>query len=141
MLTATTTGRSGYVTLSEIAVVRLVGAATAAREARRFVRRTLQDAAQGADRLHDIEVCVSELVTNAWEHTDSGRNGEIVVSVAATEATIRITVIDDGGARSKPYVCAEDGTESGRGLRLVAELADRWDSDQCERGTAVWAEF
>ncbi|HEX6470386.1 MAG TPA: ATP-binding protein [Streptosporangiaceae bacterium] len=126
-----------------IGAISLPGRRTAPRQARMFVRTVLATAQPALDEetAGDIELCVDELVANAWEHTDSGRGGHILVKVAVDGRMLRTTVVDDGGARTKPCVGTDLTAEHGRGLRLVDGLAARWGVDTAGRGTAVWAEF
>ena len=127
-----------------IGALSLPGLRTAPRQARLFVRSVLETSCLEIDEetAGDIELCVDELVANAWEHTASGRGGHVTVKVAVDARALRTTVIDDGGARTKPYVSHEPAAaEHGRGLRLVDGLAERWGVDEVGGGSAVWAEF
>ena len=90
-----------------------------------------------ADRMRDVRLLVSELVTNAVRHAE----GEAVrLVVALTAGTLRIEVHDPGrGFQVKPP--PEDPLRaSGWGLVLVEELADRWGIDHAPR-TRVWFEM
>ncbi len=79
----------------------------------------------GTMRAGEIELCVSELATNAVLHTMSGApDGTYTISVAINPTTVAITVTDLGPALiPRPRVSPE---EHGRGLVLVAELADHF---------------
>ncbi|GAA2133948.1 ATP-binding protein [Streptomyces synnematoformans] len=92
-----------------------------------------------ADRADDIRVCVSELVTNALRHTPAGR--VFLVRVRAEEHLVRIEVHDAGDG--EPRVCSPADTDDrGRGLLLVAALADDWGTtDRHGPGKVVWAAF
>jgi anti-sigma regulatory factor (Ser/Thr protein kinase) len=90
-----------------------------------------------AERMRDVRLLVSELVTNAVRHAD----GEAVrLVVALTGGTLRIEVHDPGrGFELKPP--PDDPLRaSGWGLVLVEELADRWGVDHSPR-TRVWFEM
>ena len=89
------------------------------------------------DRLRDVRLLVSELVTNAVRHA----GGDAVRLVIALKGTsLRIEVHDPGrGFELKPP--PDDPLRaSGWGLVLVEELADRWGVDQHPR-TRVWFEM
>ncbi len=77
----------------------------------------------GPVRKGEIEVCVSELATNAVLHTMSGApDGTYTISVDVFPTTVTITVTDLGPTLiPRPRVSPE---EHGRGLVLVAALAD-----------------
>jgi anti-anti-sigma factor len=89
------------------------------------------------ERMRDVRLLVSELVTNAVRHA----GGEAVrLVVALTGTLLRIEVHDPGkGFEVKPP--PDDPLRaSGWGLVLVEELADRWGIDHHPR-TRVWFEM
>ncbi|WP_344291367.1 ATP-binding protein [Streptomyces synnematoformans] len=103
------------------------------------------------DPAHDTVLIASELSTNACVHTDSS---QIVVAVQITGRELRrltIRVIDQGPPQQGWTDRRIDGTAgtaggdtlalSGRGLFLVAELADRWGAVRRLAGTSVWAQL
>lgn len=95
--------------------------------------------------------CVSELVTNAIEHTWSGWPGGMVTVTfceGRSPGELRITVTDDGsmGPDAGPWLWPGPETgepaESGRGLSIVDALAADW--GRCEsapRGWSAWCEI
>jgi anti-sigma regulatory factor (Ser/Thr protein kinase) len=85
---------------------------------------------------------VSELVTNSVLHSDSRLPGRaITVTVAGTPAVARVEVRDAGGT-SAPVLKDADNelTEGGRGLRLVNDLAARWNYRRDPDGLVTWFE-
>jgi anti-sigma regulatory factor (Ser/Thr protein kinase) len=123
-------------TARESTHIHLTPEPTAAREARRFVRSTatvLDD-----DRLDDLLVLTSEVVTNAVLHART----PLEVGVTLTEEAVLICVGD--GADGTPVAQGpSDGRESGRGIMLVRELADDWGvlPNDARQGKAVWFLF
>jgi anti-sigma regulatory factor (Ser/Thr protein kinase) len=114
--------------------------AKAAREAVRAVRHEHPEL-HGLD-VYDLQLCADELAGNAVRHTASGHaGGRLIVELALLPASLRLTVIDQGGAFGKPQVDENATGETGRGLKLVSVLARRWGFDQKSTGTAVWCEF
>ncbi|OEV02993.1 ATP-binding protein [Streptomyces oceani] len=108
--------------------------------ARGFVRGVLCDW-QRADRLDEVLLCVSELATNALLHgMPPGRAFRLALWLTA-ESRLRVEVRDsgDGQPRARTGLAAE--AEHGRGLLLVATLADAWGVRAGEPGKAVWCEF
>ena len=89
------------------------------------------------ERMRDVRLLVSELVTNAVRHA----GGEAVrLVVALTGSLLRIEVHDPGrGFELKPPP-DDPLRSSGWGLVLVEELADRWGIDHHPR-TRVWFEM
>lgn len=72
--------------------------------------------------IDDVELLVSELVTNAIEHS---RGTEITVSLRLDGRSLQLEVIDQ--TRRLPQIQEpDDDDESGRGLLIVATLADSW---------------
>jgi anti-sigma regulatory factor (Ser/Thr protein kinase) len=68
-----------------------------------------------------VEVLLSEIATNCVRHTSSG----FTVRVAVSAEHIRVDVTDQGAGR--PELRSPSPSEpSGRGLRIVDLLSDRW---------------
>jgi anti-sigma regulatory factor (Ser/Thr protein kinase) len=89
------------------------------------------------DRLRDVRLLVSELVTNAVRHAE----GEAVrLVVALTSGTLRVEVHDPGNGFEVRDAPTDPLRASGWGLVLVAELSDRWGVDHDPR-TRVWFEM
>jgi anti-sigma regulatory factor (Ser/Thr protein kinase) len=101
--------------------------------ARRFVALQLTDTPR--EVAEEIAIMVSELATNCVRHTVTG----FTVSVERTEREILVEVTDRGGGM--PTVRRPEPSEpSGRGLRIVQELADSFGVREL-RGTpgkTVW---
>ena len=102
--------------------------------------RALTRAALGAPThemlLDDAQLLVSEVVTNALVHAGT----TIDVAVTVLGESVRVEVSD--GAAHLPVrrdYAALAGT--GRGLRLVEELADEWGVDVAGDGKTVWFEL
>ncbi|MFI9236920.1 ATP-binding protein [Streptomyces sp. NPDC053079] len=81
---------------------------------------------------------VSELVTNAVEHTEC-RNLRVTVSRPRPDR-VRVAVVDMSQQRPVRQTPPFD-EERGRGLAVVAALADRWKVDSLPWGKRVWAEL
>ncbi len=92
-----------------------------------------------ADRYDDVRLCVSELATNAVLHgVPPGR--EFCLTLVVDGPLLRIEVRDSGGGA--PRVLREGGEEcGGRGLRLVAALADDFGVTVHTPGKTVWMVF
>ncbi|MGW0712545.1 ATP-binding protein [Streptomyces sp. NPDC002643] len=91
----------------------------------------------GLSRLVDAaRLVVSELVTNAVEHTDATTIGASVTRTGPHSA--RITVTDT--SRARPITQTPNGDEEhGRGLQLVKAVADDWGAELVHGGKRVWA--
>ncbi|MBQ1089715.1 ATP-binding protein [Streptomyces sp. B93] len=94
------------------------------------------------------EQIVAELAANAALHGGKGERGhDFHLALALDDGTglLRIAVSDARGDVA-PVAAGEvvdpEGAESGRGLVLVAALADRWGTEASARGgKTVWAEL
>lgn len=109
------------------------------RLAREFTREALTDWA-AAERSDDVLLCVSELATNAVLHgVPPGRGFRLQLALDA-DGVLRVEVHDSGpGEVRVPDTCAE--AEDGRGLMLVAVLADKWGVGERVPGKIVWCQF
>lgn len=116
---------------------------TSARSARDTVRDRLRAWKVPGDTCCDAVLLVSELITNAVLHTDSGH---VLCGLTLTgdERRLRIELHDEGRTPVRPsgHLAGPD-EESGRGLLLVRQLADRWGSARSARaeGKVVWVEL
>lgn len=107
---------------------------SASREARKFVRDTLDGA--GTDLIATAELLVSELVANAIEHA----TGPPDVNVVVLDHAIRIEVFDDDNTPPKMKTPAP--TEpTGRGLTIVDRLASRWSTEHVGTAKIIWFEL
>jgi anti-sigma regulatory factor (Ser/Thr protein kinase) len=104
--------------------------------------RDARDALDGLDghfpqaRVYDASLCLSELVSNAVRHPETG--GELELTVAVEGDRLRVEVADEGGG-FEPHTPAR-GDERGWGLFIVDSLADTWGVTQGDR-TVVWFEM
>lgn len=109
--------------------------------ARSVVREALADAATlvvtpgGEDRVVEDEavLATSELVTNALVHAGTS----VLLRVAAGPRGVRVEV-GDGSAHSPVPRWHAVTSATGRGLRLVDTLVDRWDVSRRHDGKTVW---
>ncbi|MGA4846074.1 ATP-binding protein [Streptomyces sp. G5(2025)] len=108
-------------------------------KARAFVRAALTgwDIRERAD---DITLCVSEVATNALLHGVPPGRGFLLL-LRRDADVVRVEVHDSGGGWPRCGVLAEDTDESGRGLLLVAALADKWGVMERDPGKVVWFEI
>ncbi|MEU1848000.1 ATP-binding protein [Streptomyces sp. NPDC019990] len=88
------------------------------------------------------ELLLSELMANAYRHAKVPAGREIWARCAVTANRVRVTVTDANDMSPKPGKASPDD-ESGRGLALVAALADEWGAErrECGVGKEVWFEL
>ena len=104
--------------------------------ARGFVRRIVTHV--GAIDSDAATLLTSELVTNAIQHTRSGREGgTVTVVVLAVSEGVLVEVID-AGSPGVPVVKADLYAQQGHGLFLVQRLATQWGYLRHPGGTTVW---
>ncbi|GAA0995494.1 hypothetical protein GCM10009555_089650 [Acrocarpospora macrocephala] len=126
--------------IAVLGVIDLPGQPAAAPSARKFVRGLFAGVAD--DRLDDLTLVVTELVSNSVRHSDSGRipDGLVTVAVASYEGDIFVNVTDDGSCTSVPHIRLPTDVErlGGRGLRLVDQIADNWGYRDQDTKRVVW---
>lgn len=104
-------------------------------EARDLVRTTL-DGWTDDDRIDDIVLCVSELVTNAVVHAASRPH----IMVHVRPAVIHVEVSDASGVLPVEKEAGPADT-SGRGMAILSGFTDRWGSlRRSGGGKTVWFE-
>jgi anti-sigma regulatory factor (Ser/Thr protein kinase) len=119
-----------------------VTSASAAREWSRWVLVGLLPATRGEPLERDLELLVSELVTNAIRHG----GGLVEVQLQLNASHIRLTVRDrnpDGPVVAHQAGEAELDAEHGRGLAIVESVSARWGvfRDEATAGKAVWLDL
>ena len=117
--------------VSELVVGTAVDAVPATR---RFVAAALPAAAR--DSLDDIQLLVTELVTNALFHASP----PVILRVLPLDQCVRVEVEDSGHTLPVPVRNSTDSM-TGRGLSLVSALSSAWGVDPTSNGgKVVWAE-
>lgn len=90
-------------------------------------------------RRPDLDLLVTELVSNSLLHADAGR---IDVRASASGGAVRVEVWDAGpGIRPQSVSMPDPHAHRGRGLPLLDRLADRWGSTRREGRACVWFEM
>lgn len=108
--------------------------------ARRWVREVLADLPSVAD---DVELIASELVTNSVRHSVAAEGEDVHLRITLTGDRLRLEV-EDGGERQGPERgwTGEEAADYGRGLEIVAEVADEMgDESTASGGRLAWAEL
>lgn len=114
----------------------VVASPPAVGQARRTIARQLQ--AWGlTDQIDDLQLIVSELVTNALRHV----GGPIELLLLASPETVRVEVRDSDMEDMPTQAASNSYAFGGRGVPLVAAVATRWGVDVFDDGKAVWAEI
>jgi anti-sigma regulatory factor (Ser/Thr protein kinase) len=107
---------------------------------RKFVRGILAD----SPCAEDMELIAAELASNAIRHSPAGQDrGEFTVTVRTGNGWARIEVSDTGTGEwnANAPQGADLDAEYGRGLAIVAALADKLGHDITPSGQTVWAEI
>lgn len=116
----------------------LDGTSRAASQARALVRDLLGNEHPSAQ---EATLVMSELVSNAITHSQSGRPGGIVtvaVEMTAKQGDVRIRVRDAGGPDAPVLTSSDPDSEHGRGLAIVDALAADWGSRTGPAGRVTW---
>lgn len=108
--------------------------------------RSIAHARRSLDRIKPLvgdelyeksKLLLSEIVSNAVKHTSTPEQATVGVSVDLTSDLLSVTVTDTGPGFTPDKRELHDDQESGWGLWLVQELADRWGVDRDDRNS-VW---
>lgn len=109
-------------------------------DARHWMLRSITDWSVGPEAAYTAELVVSELVTNAVRHARTA----LTVTLTLEGAVLRIEVFDRD-TRLPVAVAADEEATGGRGLVIVAAIADNWGAQTAEvdgiSGKIVWAEI
>ncbi|WP_314176643.1 ATP-binding protein [Streptomyces winkii] len=116
----------------------------AARLARRLVARRLDDWGYpyGSDTNDTVTLIAGELAANAVRHGHV-RGRDFRLALTTSPGVLRIEVTDTRGELRPTCRVTGPNAESGRGLLLVSQLADRWavtTAGPTHPGKTVWAE-
>ena len=96
----------------------------------------------GRQRLQDVYLLVSELVTNGVRHGGAGEDDFLDLSVLRQGSRLRVVVTDWGpGFDGRPRPRNRADQTGGWGLYLVDRLADRWGVQRDDDATTVWFEL
>jgi anti-sigma regulatory factor (Ser/Thr protein kinase) len=117
-------------------VRRFSGELDSPQAARRFVVGELQSRSRDDRLVYEAALVVTELAANAVLHAGSA----FVVTLSVGLGAVRISVHDSSSVLPTPRRKELMGL-SGRGLRLVDVLADRWGVDVAIGGKVVWVEL
>ncbi|WP_406287664.1 ATP-binding protein [Embleya sp. NBC_00896] len=117
--------------------LRLAATVEAVPRARHALRRVLAERVPDGP-LDTLELLLSELVTNAVQHSVVGRT--VAIAVLRRENSIRIAVVDNESAPPEPGDAVDLLDEHGRGLLLVEAMAEEWGSYPVPDGKVVWCD-
>ncbi|MDX2898335.1 serine/threonine-protein phosphatase, partial [Streptomyces scabiei] len=118
----------------QVATWDLADEPAAVAKARSHVTRQLGDWGL-AEAEFTAELVASELVTNAI------RYGRPPIRLRLIHDRTLLCEVSDSGGTTPHLRRARAFDEGGRGLLLVAQLADRWGTRRARRGKTVWAEL
>lgn len=90
--------------------------------------------------LEDLRLLVSELVTNSVRHAGARPEAGVGLDVELSDARLRVEVSDAGTGFEPRARIAGQAQDSGWGLFLVDQIADRWGVARTN-GTTVWFEI
>lgn len=111
-------------------------------EAPGLARRALERLAGKVrpDIMDNLNLLVSELVTNSVRHAGLSPGDRIEVRVELTAAAVRVEVADAGPGFDPEIHSPTIYQDSGWGLYLVGQVSDRWGVES-GRPTCVWFEL
>jgi anti-sigma regulatory factor (Ser/Thr protein kinase) len=105
-------------------------------EARRYVESLIEPLGLPDTGADTVVLLVSELVTNAVVHAHT----PFTVELACRGPRLHVGIADDSEA-APTLRDVDPSSPGGRGIRLLAELADDWGCDRRPSGKEVWFEI
>ena len=108
-----------------------------AAQARQFIRDFCAASGLGDEVCEKAALLVSELVTNAIIH---GRSRATLLA-GRPGGHLHVAVLDSDPRLPVGPQTDAPAAESGRGMRIVAAVADRWGVELTDEGKAVWFEI
>ena len=118
--------------------VRLPAVPASPAAARAAVERSL-NTVLSPGKLDEARIAVSELVSNAVRHANLAPEDSIELRGSLDPGVLRVEV-RDGGPGFEPAVRRVDQPDSGWGLHILDQLADRWGTSR-DDSTGVWFEM
>jgi anti-sigma regulatory factor (Ser/Thr protein kinase) len=91
-----------------------------------------------ADAAEDVVLVASELVGNAVVHAGAGRSDDLAVTWQVAPEAVTVEVGDPSPELPRMRTWS-DTTAGGRGLHIVAAIADSWGVQPTAHGKKVWA--
>ena len=107
---------------------------------RRGVRNLAESAGFAREEVADVEVAVSEAVTNSVEHGSPERDTAIVVVKCRTSGDcLEVEIEDQSKADSLPPcpTCCDPKEERGRGVLMMYRLMDECEGSRTEGGMRI----
>lgn len=105
--------------------------------ARRFVRQLLTEWSVAAATAWDVELALSEIVTNAARHSED----TLHLTLTCTAEWVRFSVSDSSHRMPAVIENVDSDATSGRGLHMVNSVATRWGIESDGLGKTIWCEF
>ena len=106
--------------------------------ARAALRGLCNDLDVGPSEQHTLMLLVSEVVSNAVQHSPGPADAPVLLAATVGEEVVHVAVTDSGrGFTPRGHDPRADG---GYGLYLLDKAASRWGIDQLG-GTRVWFEL
>jgi anti-sigma regulatory factor (Ser/Thr protein kinase) len=103
---------------------------------RHRVESVLRDCGWDEERIGYVGLMTTELASNAVEHAGT----PYTLTIELAPLVLRVDVRDASAALPVMGEMGAPGAMGGRGLALIAELAQRWGCDSVTGGKSVWFE-
>lgn len=93
------------------------------------------------ERIGDVLLATSELVSNAVQHGVLDEGTPIRLEVRLIADRVRVSVSHEGPPFERPSELPANGTSGGFGFHIVGQVASDWDVAHIEGITRTWFEI
>jgi anti-sigma regulatory factor (Ser/Thr protein kinase) len=89
------------------------------------------------ERLHRLELIMSEVVTNAIRYGSPQPGDRVDVELVVTAGSVTGSVYDRGPAFNPPTAVPRTDQIGGFGLHIIGQLTSTWTLERCDLGNQV----
>lgn len=125
--------------LTQVEVIRVQPTVESVPQVRRTIVEDLTERGLAEETIDEVELVVSELLSNALRHAPPMADGMLRVRWKVRFEVVEVEVTDGGGESVPRPAPRAVWAPSGRGLRIVRALAHEWGVTEDRGSRTVWA--
>jgi anti-sigma regulatory factor (Ser/Thr protein kinase) len=125
--------------LTQVQAIRVPPRTESVPKVRRTIVDDLTERGLSEETIDEVELVVTELLTNAIRHAPPLADGTLRVRWKVRFEVVEVEVTDGGGPTEPRPAPRAVWAPSGRGLRIVRALAHEWGVTEDRGSRTVWA--